>query len=142
MPAYRTHVRFNLFLALPLLCYGLSNNLSDAAFFGLGFTYSTFFLHPDMDLARQIKLFSIKGLLTLPFRPYSYLFHHRGISHWPIIGTLTRLLWAALLLWLLCDWAGQPFPGLQSIHVNWLFLGIAVADLTHEALDWLEKMTQ
>ncbi|MDE3048256.1 MAG: DUF2227 family putative metal-binding protein, partial [Verrucomicrobiota bacterium] len=97
--------------------------------FVAAFLYGTFFLHPDLDIAYKIKLFSLKGLLTLPFRPYSYLFRHRGISHMPVVGTLTRVLWLSLLLWLFC---GLTLPPL------WFALaGLAVADLFHILLDAL-----
>jgi uncharacterized metal-binding protein len=143
MPAYRTHIRLNLFLALPLLSYGLFNNntLADAGCFSLGFIYSTFFLHPDLDLARQIKLFSIKGLLTLPFRPYSYFFHHRGLSHWPLIGTLTRLLWGGAMLWIFSILTHMNMPALEiNPAILWGLAGLACADLTHSVLDWIEQI--
>ncbi len=135
MPAYRTHVRFNLLIALPLSLLALTQIKGGTderliSFAGT-FVYGTLFLHPDLDLARQIKLFSIKGLLTLPFRPYSFLFSHRGISHWPVIGTLTRIGWAYGILALL----GYAFPSLSSIETAFLLGGFAAADLFHIALD-------
>jgi uncharacterized metal-binding protein len=134
MPCYRTHVRFNLCLALSLVCLGLihyGQSPSNITSFALAFSYSTLFLHPDLDLARETKLFSLKGLLALPFWPYSLLFHHRGISHWPIIGTLTRLAYAATILWLI-HW---PIP-----HYSlWIFWGMASADVAHECLDFIQK---
>ena len=143
MPSYRTHVRLNLFFALPLFCYEILTKecLADAACFSLGFTYSTFFLHPDLDLARQIKLFSLKGLLTLPFRPYSWLFHHRGISHWPLIGTMTRVLWLGAILGIVLHLIDTKMP---VLHLNpallWMLAGLSAADLMHFALDWFEKI--
>lgn len=135
MPAYRTHVRFNLLIALPVSLLVLAHFQGGSAErlipFAGTFVYGTLFLHPDLDLARQVKLFSIKGLLTLPFRPYSYLFSHRGISHWPVIGTLSRIGWAYGFLWL----AGMAFPSLSSAEIAFLLGGFAAADLFHIALD-------
>jgi uncharacterized metal-binding protein len=98
--------------------------------FAGAFIYGSFFLHPDVDLARNIRLFSLKGLLTLPFRPYSYLFAHRGISHMPLIGTLTRVVW----LWLFLALMQVP------LNLNWEYAGfgiagLAAADMIHVMLD-------
>ncbi len=97
MANYKTHIRFNLFLALPTLL-GISWVVAHPTFqmlllFSAVFAYATFFFNPDLDLAARIKLFSLRGILTLPFRVYSMIFRHRGISHHPLFGTLTRLVW-------------------------------------------------
>lgn len=138
MPSYRTHVSVNLFLALPAalaaLKYTVQSTPADWIWFGGAFIYGTLFLHPDLDLARNIRLFSLKGLLTLPFRPYSYLFRHRGISHWPIIGTLTRVAWLLAIFYCL-GWTFPHFPN----SAMWLCIGgIASADLSHILLDWIK----
>lgn len=142
MPSYRTHVRINLFLALPFSLAALkgllSPNLDDLFYFSSAFAYGTLFLHPDLDLTRQVRIFSLKGLLTLPFRPYSYLFRHRGISHIPLIGTATRLLWLIAVIWFFCSTLGWAFPDLKewdSISLRYALCGIAIADLCHVALD-------
>lgn len=145
MPSYRTHVSVNLFIGLPLslaaLKYTVQSTPIDMASFALIFAYGTLFLHPDMDLARNIRLFSLKGLLTLPFRPYSYIFRHRGISHLPLIGTLTRVVWLAgffaILFFLLR--INQPDLNQWDESYTWFGLGgLAVADLCHVLLDKLE----
>ena len=77
-------------------------------------------LHPDLDQGRT---------------PYGMVRKHRGLSHWPVVGTLDRLLWfagPALALWLAAgravDWDG----------LMWVAVGLALADLLHVALDALE----
>jgi uncharacterized metal-binding protein len=144
MPAYRTHVTVNLFLGLPLglaaLKYTALSTPADMGAFTAAFIYGTLFLHPDMDLARNIRLFSLKGLLTLPFRPYSYLFRHRGISHMPIIGTLTRVLWLMGFMWLLfscLDWAYPHIIDWNQPLIWFGIGGIATADFFHVLLDKL-----
>lgn len=138
MPCYRTHARFNLILALPLILAGLINReaaLPDICCFVSAFAYATILIHPDLDLAYQTKLFSLKGLLTLPFRPYSWICRHRGVSHWPVLGTATRLLYLGALLWLL------KIPGWPINHdLIWIFFGMAAADGMHEVLDGIEKI--
>lgn len=137
MPSYRTHVSVNLLLALPVALAAMRCTLLstpyDMALFAGSFIYGTLFLHPDLDLARNIRLFSFKGLLTLPFRPYSYLFRHRGISHMPLIGTLTRIGWLTLLFWIFFHKAFAWDNPLLWFAAG----GLAVADLAHIVLDHL-----
>ncbi len=135
MPGYRTHVKVNLSFGLPfalaILNYSTLSTPKGMICFTAAFIYGTFFLHPDMDLARNIRLFSWKGLLTLPFRPYSYLFRHRGISHIPVIGTLTRVLWL-LGLFALFGWV---YPHFTSSYTWFGIGGLATADFFHVVLD-------
>lgn len=138
MPSYRTHVSVNLFLGLPLalaaLKYTVQSTPIDTLCFTGAFAYGTLFLHPDLDLARNIRLFSLKGLLTFPFRPYSYLFRHRGISHMPLIGTLTRVLWLLGFFWVI----GWVIPiHFEQPYVWFGLAGLALADLSHVLLDSL-----
>lgn len=97
MALYKTHVRFNVCLALPLCLGGLfmvvEPQIEYMATFSGCFLYGTLYMNPDLDLIGQIKLFSLRGLLTLPFRFYSAVFKHRGLSHHFLWGTCTRLLW-------------------------------------------------
>lgn len=99
MAMYKGHAKFNLFLALPILLGGMYYFLHPhrdlMITFAAVFTYSTLFMNPDLDLANQIKLFSIRGLLTFPFRSYAKFFSHRGLSHNVILGSATRILWLA-----------------------------------------------
>jgi uncharacterized metal-binding protein len=143
MPSYRTHVSVNLFFGLPLalaaLKYTVLSTPTDTICFIGAFIYGTFFLHPDLDLARNVRLLSLKGLLTFPFRPYSYLFRHRGISHMPVVGTLTRILWLLGFLWVLFTFFNWVYP--NWIHWGpplWFGIaGLAVADFYHVFLDRL-----
>ncbi len=144
MPSYATHVTVNLLVGLPLalaaMKYVASSNLTDLTAFSAAFIYGTLFFHPDLDLARNVSLFSLKGLLTLPFRPYSYLFKHRGISHTPILGTLTRILWLGVLFTLFYLFLDRPIPSFNEIPYLFLgSIGLMVADLFHITLDQLES---
>ncbi len=137
MPSYRVHATLNLAIGLPLslgALYYTAVPYTTQEFFSFvgAFLYGTFFLNPDLDLAYKTKLFSLRGFLTLPFRPYSRLFRHRGISHMPVIGTLTRVLWLAALSWLLLGWTVTDWALL------WFALGgLALADFFHILLDQL-----
>ena len=96
MPRRRTHTKFNLFLGLPLtlgaILYSLKIPLLPLLIFSICFIYGTLYFSPDLDLANQIKFFSLKGILTAPFRLYSGIFRHRRFSHKPILGTLSRII--------------------------------------------------
>lgn len=79
---------------------------------------------------------------------YSRAFKHRGISHWPIIGTCTRLAylsvpflicwgWLEVGLWLsratIPPW-GLPIWGWQAVGC-WL-VGLMLSDILHWIADW------
>ncbi|GAB5411912.1 MAG: metal-binding protein [Chlamydiales bacterium] len=145
MSNYRTHTSFNLLIALPIFIaigyfYLHLGNIPLIAF-GTIFSYGTLFLSPDLDLAYQIKRTSIRGLLTLPFRPYSRLFRHRGLSHMPFVGTLTRVVWLSLIIlgiFYACSMGHEPFLSFIKAHRE-IFLyslaGLVAADLCHLLLD-------
>ena len=102
MASYKTHTLFNLSFFLPatalLLFYLFHPSRADLIAYSASFVYGTLYMGPDADVADKIKLLSLRGIMSLPFRPYSKLFAHRGISHWLIIGTATRIIWLASLL--------------------------------------------
>ena len=99
MSNYKKHTQFNLFVALPILVgsayFVFHPSYQLLMTFALVFTYTTLFMSPDMDLANQIRLFSIRGLFSLPFRSYAKFFSHRGLSHHVLLGSLTRIFWLA-----------------------------------------------
>lgn len=149
MANYKAHSTFNLLLLLPLATWGMLHFFKPdkqlGAAFIAAFAYSTLFMSPDVDLAHQNKLFSVKGILTLPFRLYSRIFAHRGLSHVPIIGTLTRLAYLGAI-GLVCYYCmNKAIPDLESLKVLYqtydtLILygvaGIVVADVGHLTLDF------
>ena len=74
-------------------------------------------LHPDLDQGRT---------------PYGLVRKHRGLSHWPVAGTLDRALWFAgpvLAAWLATgravDWGGLAL----------VLGGLVLSDLLHFTLD-------
>lgn len=148
MANYKKHSQFNLFLALPVLLaaahYLWHPPLLYLSVFSGTFIYSTLFMSPDVDLAHQIKLFSLRGLLTLPFRVYSMIFRHRGISHSFFFGSLTRIFWLAGFGLLIFYGIYETFPNKKSfylfyrqhrIFLLYSFAGICFADWCHLLLD-------
>jgi uncharacterized metal-binding protein len=152
MPDYKTHSTFNLCLALPILVvgayYGLRpDNIFLYLFIGT-YVYCTLFMSPDMDFANKIKLMSLRGFLTLPFRSYSMVFSHRGISHSVFFGSLTRIVWLAALGMMIFFLIYQALPSEKSIvsfyqeHKLYFFYVIAaicLADWSHLLLDLKES---
>lgn len=144
MANYKTHVGFNLFLMLPVLvcsgCYFIQPSEKIVIIFVAAFTYATLFMNPDLDLVHQIKLFSLRGFLTLPFRGYSRICKHRGISHSFLLGSLTRIIWLSALVFLfvfsfsLSD-ITFSFCKKFKIHFICILAGICLADWSHLLLD-------
>lgn len=148
MAKYRTHISFNLLIGYPLgaflFLYYYSSSHPLFALFSGSFLLSTLILNPDLDIANSVKLFSVRGILTLPFRPYSYFFSHRGVSHIPILGTATRLFYLALLgfcVYLIAFGALPSREMLASLYARFsiplwvVVVGFVYADLCHILLD-------
>lgn len=98
-------------------------------------------LTPDLDLNGSKPgaklLSSITPMLGLAHNlywyPYGLLFKHRGVSHWPFIGTATRLLYF-VPLWPVLWYYGDR-------EQLWLAVaGLCLADMLHAGLDWLDKL--
>ncbi len=152
MAQYKTHTFFNLIIGLPLslfaLWYFFHFKEKEIAVYSLSFCYASLFMNPDMDLAHKIRLFSLRGLLSLPFRLYSRIFSHRGLSHSVLFGTLTRVLWlflAALAVAYIFEISFLKEKNLllfikshQSIFIL-IFSGFFLADICHVFLDKIHK---
>lgn len=151
MAMYKTHTKFNLFIALPILLgamyYFLHPSRELMITFAGVFTYSTLFMSPDLDLAHQIRLKSIRGILSLPFRLYSKVFTHRGLSHNIILGSFTRIIWLLLFgaLAFLIIFKTLPSTGnLLKFYkhyqpfILYSLAGICLADWGHLLLDMKE----
>lgn len=149
MPCYKTHVNFNCFLALPVATAAIyfveSPPTSLLIAFASAFCYSSCFMSPDLDLIHQIKVFSLRGILTLPFRYYSKIFKHRGLSHSFLFGTATRVLWLGGIAVLLFYLFYQAIPSERLFlsyfneyrdYVLYGLAGAVLADWCHLALDY------
>jgi uncharacterized metal-binding protein len=100
-----------------------------------------------MDLAYKIKWYSLRGLLSIPFRSYSRVFRHRGISHRLILGSLTRIVWLSLFILAILylgDWMFFSIKDLSLFYTHkqdilYGFSGICLADIAHIFLDKLKR---
>jgi len=145
---YKSHCLLNTALFLPLfllMAYLMKGDLLlNIPAFGLSFIGATFFLSPDLDIAHKIPLFSWRGFFSIPFRLYPRFFRHRGVSHYLIIGTLSRLVWLAAFALISFSIFTRNWPNWQLIKCFFiqhqkillsLFLGISLADFSHILVD-------
>lgn len=108
------------------------------------------FIEPDLDQlaittseGRLLRWFKDLGALVIGyFTWYAYRFKHRGISHYPIVGTATRWMWIMtplMIIWVI----GGDYENFE-IYKNgwfwWMFLGNCFSDLLHIGADYKWKV--
>jgi uncharacterized metal-binding protein len=94
MASGNTHDFLNL-ATLPIFLYGVPHEYF--LYFGSAYMISTILLSPDIDLHHSKPSKRWKMLKWL-WHPYRIVFKHRGLSHFPIVGTLSRLLYVFALV--------------------------------------------
>lgn len=109
---------------------------------------------PDLDLPGLTLAETVWKRLPFPFGqllsgfwytlwlPYATLLRHRGVSHWPLLGTLTRIVYLALwwcgvslAVWLA---GGGNMLRVPLYYADWIVCaaaGLAVSDAAHWATD-------
>lgn len=96
-------------------------------------------IHPDWDYAEARGVVAELGPLKYLIKPYGLLVPHRHwISHLPVVGTIGRLLYIMLPLFIVgfSFSSGNPVVKILRNHYFWYgFLGLALADTIHFALD-------
>ena len=97
MATGRTHDLINLSV-LPVAVYYLQPD-SPLGFIG-GYFIGTFFLSPDNDIFHSKPNKRWKTLRFIWY-PYTKLFSHRGISHIPVLGMLTKLLYLTVIFFII-----------------------------------------
>ena len=104
-------------------------------------------IDPDLDIEnitrsewQVIKRFWIFGMLWVAFwYPYARAIPHRSpLSHWPLLGTVGRvlylMLWVKLIGAILGGSVGIVAIVSQPLFMIW-FYGLAVADTAHFIMD-------
>lgn len=136
------HHKINLLALLGILAtaslYGLPHH--DLVGIGLGGAVSTLLLSPDLDLRQSISS-RAWGLMSVVWLPYHRLFRHRQLSHWPLVGTMTRLIY----LWLVAEVLGQTLLTLWSLPDHGELLPAfqeATTQLHHHKLDILAAIDE
>ncbi len=147
MSNYRTHNCFNFFIIFPPCLIGAYYYLPKELVitFFISFIIGTLLINPDCDIAHKTYVFSLRGILLYPFRFYSRVFSHRGISHSHIAGTLTRIIWLfvfflpiILFLFFLYPRVLETFSIFLASHPKELlvvFLALLISDSAHILLD-------
>jgi uncharacterized metal-binding protein len=141
MPGFRLHDKATVLTAgtAAVVVASITGDPWPTLATGLG-SLGGLILTPDLDVntgsisqIRVRKWFgpAVGSLWFVYWWAYGGMFSHRGISHWPIIGTLTRILYGGLLLW--------PFLQLPNHLWAWMLLGLMLSDLAHYLLDSLDK---
>ena len=136
----RTHTKINIagtLIAAPLL--SLFSIYSEPVLFAFcgGSVFGTCFLSPDLDL-RQSDSNRAWGGFSFLWHGYHKLFSHRKVSHFLVIGTLSRLfyLWAIglllLFLGMMIYWVIR-YPDLRGV----LHAQVKTGDLVRESTIWL-----
>ena len=96
----RTHTKVNFVVILASLLALLIISDLKAEFLLLSALFAvagTVFLSPDLDLTNSHPA-RYWGPFSLLWKGYTKLFRHRGWSHVPVVGTLTRLLYLSFVL--------------------------------------------
>jgi uncharacterized metal-binding protein len=102
MPSARTHDLITLGLAAPLAAstYCLTADWKAALLATTGMLFGGLMFGPDLDI--QSRQYARWGPLRFLWWPYRVLLPHRSrLSHGIVLGTLIRLLYFILVVWLL-----------------------------------------
>ncbi len=164
MPSGSTHDRITLWLFPGVVCitYLITSNGELTLLLGGGFFFAGLMFGPDLDIySIQFKRW---GVLRGIWLPYQKLLRHRSwFSHGLIIGTVIRLVY--LLLWLFLagilgiaiaqmfwgfDWNWQDFiiSMIKSVkEVYWqnaiaLFVGLDLGAMSHSTSDWISSASK
>ncbi|KHG65547.1 hydrolase [Thermus sp. 2.9] len=151
MPSGRVHEAINLtFLgtgAFAYLAQGGSPEEPRALAFALAYLAGTYLLSPDLDLAEKgVRSGRRWGVLGFLWRPYGWLFRHRGLSHTWVLGPLTRLAYLGGVAWALASLAqallahlGAPLdlrpPSWPKEALWWGLLGYYLSQWLHLVAD-------
>jgi uncharacterized metal-binding protein len=149
----KTHERLTLkTLPLAVFCGGIAAyGGHDVALFALPLGHAIgIIIGPDLDLrtrTRAERHLQRIALLTWPLLIMStcyaivfgggrWPFTHRGISHWPVIGTLTRWLWfgGPIVVLLIATGNATALTGAWPA-LFWMFVGNCLSDFVHIIAD-------
>ncbi len=142
LPSHRAHDSASLALACTLLYAGMRQDHFVEGLLMMVGAVSTIYLSADLDNSysmSRLRLTRRFGLVGQAWcTVYDRLFRHRGLSHVPVIGTLTRLTWLGLplaILAFLCYLSPPPMEWWQP--VVWWVGGLMLADMLHTVMDWV-----
>lgn len=102
----------------------------------LGFLV-TFFINPDLDLNRRFpKQQPHKWLWWVFWYPYSRLLAHRSVfSHFPVVGTLTRVGYVATFVTVIIVFINAQISVPDA--AIYIIAGMCLSDLVHFVMDMI-----
>ena len=146
MPSGKTHLKIEAILlvvllgVVTLLAVHARFNWQQALLFLGSYVFSMFLMSPDLDLSKS-DAFQRWGLLRWMWFPYAWIFRHRQISHHPLLGPLSRILYIGILVlvptWIYLVSTGSPSPRLMpSANVLLsVFVGLYMPNIEHIVAD-------
>lgn len=148
MPRGKVHLALELG-TLPLwVALGATLELGRASlvFFAGAYVTGSLFLSPDLDLTRSDAARRWRRARFL-WRPYAALFRHRGVSHSPFVGPLTRLLYLGAIgaaVWAILHVLIRiPLPRSVALHSALpVLVGVFAPQLLHVALDRIATLSR
>ena len=161
MPSGRTHIRIDLLMLVVLMgavgffwsfltaYFGRDEMVEYIGVFVLTYLFSSFLLSPDMDLKNSDSMKNW-GVLRHLWRAYANGFRQRGLSHVPILGTLTRLVYILLLVYAIFEAANAVFDmgwglsvksleNVDRLSIVFGLCGLFLPDLYHTLADRLSR---
>jgi len=122
MPSGKRHLQLELTLLPFLIGVYLVFDASwlNATVFGTAYLAASLWLSPDLDLRRNAarRRWGVLGFIWIP---YSKLFKHRGLSHHPFFGLLTRVGYLFALIYGFSAGlsAIAQFNGSRTFSISW-----------------------
>lgn len=136
MPSGKTHDRL-AWLTSPISAISIYQATQSPDLAALGWVahvFSGLYLSPDLDLQHS-RPFKRWGILKVFWWPYAKAIAHRGISHVPLLGTATRLLWMAIAFWPVSYLLSRVYDAAWLCPGVWLFVALEIAAATHYVAD-------
>lgn len=84
----------------------------------------------------------IKLLWRCFWLPYALAHKHRGSSHWPILGTVVRILYVSIPFVITGVYFNidlSQFPPAVWPFLAWAAVGVCVSDVAHIIMDTLAR---
>lgn len=95
---------------------------------------TTLVVNPDLDLNTRRPRKFLPWMWWIFWYPYSRSVKHRSpFSHWPVIGTLLRVTYLSIFIFLLTLITKIEY---NVSHYYYFFAGMVISDTMHFLMDW------
>lgn len=146
MPSGKVHLNIEAIIlvllaggAILLVTYSWIDVQQALLFLG-SYVFSMILMSPDLDLAKS-DAFRRWGIVRWFWLPYVWIFRHRRLSHHPLLGPLSRILYVAILVlaatFVYLVSTGNPGPRwkLSAVVIVPVFLGLYMPNIEHILAD-------